>query len=327
MPSTKQFTYRRLWNVLRYRVYSRLYRDTDRDLRKSIMVAGAARSGTTWLAQIVAYQVPARIMFEPFHAGLVPDYSPFNYFQYRRPDDSDDELYAYCRRVFTGSIRHPWIDRKVDTLTPQIRIVKEIRANLFLKWINKKFPNVPILFIVRHPCAVVNSRLRLGWATDGDIEPLLAQSELVNDYLADKIDVIKGASSPEEKHAIVWCVNNLIPLRQFARGELNIIFYEYLCVYPEREISRVFDGIDRNYDPSILAVLDEPSMTAKRTSAVVQGGDRVSGWQAHLTTKQIEAILSVVAAFELDNLYGDSVFPLVRENSLDPIASLEISGD
>jgi hypothetical protein len=299
-------------------LYSRLYRDDDHDVGKAIMVAGAGRSGTTWIAQVISSQFPARILFEPFHSGLVADYSAFNYFQYMRPEDDHDELHAYCRRVFSGAIRHPWIDRVVDTLNPQLRIIKEIRANLFLKWIRRRFPNVPLLFVIRHPCAVVQSRMQLDWATDGDIAPFLSQPALVEDHLSEKLAVIGNALEPEQKHAIIWSISNLIPLRQFSPGELTVVFYENLCAEPEAEVQRIFQAIGKQFQPSIFDLLERPSSTTAPSSAVMRGGDRVAGWQDRLGPRQIDEILSIVREFDLDYIYGDGLLPLVEAAQIFP---------
>jgi hypothetical protein len=178
--------------------------------------------------------------------------------------------YTYCLRVFSGSIRNKWIDRQVSTLFPKYRVIKEIRANLFLKWLHDNFPSIPILFLVRHPCAVVLSRMQLKWATDGDIEPFLSQEKLVEDYLYDKLDLIMNAKTPEEKHAIIWCISNLVPLKQFNPGELNIVFYENLCLRPEVEIPRIFQIIGHEYNNTIFSSLKKPSGTVTNSSAVMR---------------------------------------------------------
>lgn len=305
---------RRLWKRVLHPIYARLLRDTAGDSRRSMIVAGTGRSGTTWLARIISSQLPCRLMFEPFHSRLVPDYAGFNYFQYMRPEAVNRELFAYCERVFSGAIRHPWIDRMVDTVSPEVRLIKEIRANLFLKWITRNFAGIPHLFVIRHPCAVVQSRMHLGWATDGDIEPFLSQAKLVEDHLADKMDIIGRAATPEQKHAIIWCISNLVPLRQFAAGELNIVFYEHLCTRPEIELPRMFGCLGQKYDPSTIdVVLDQPAPTATRDSAVMRGRDKVTGWKSQLAVRQIDDILSIVEAFGLHHLYGDSVLPIAPE--------------
>jgi hypothetical protein len=310
-----KLTFLRHWSRQRVRkwlvapLYRQLYRDENGDLGRSMMVAGAARSGTTWLARIISSQLPCRVMFEPFHSRLVQDYAPFHYFQYMRPESSNDALSAYCQRVFSGAIRHRWIDREVGTLTPRYRLIKEIRANLFLKWIHEQFPQVPLLFVLRHPCAVVLSRLELGWDTDGDIAPFLAQDELLQDFLADKRDVIGGARTPEEKHAVIWSISNLVPLTQFAPGQLPVVFYEQLCTRPYEEVERIFGALDHSYSSSVFETLQRPSTTATSSSAVIHGDNRVTRWQQALSARQIDDILTVVEAFGLGNLYDESPMP------------------
>jgi hypothetical protein len=302
--------YKKLQKRLLRRINSRLYHDSDRTIKKSILVAGTARSGTTWLGSIIASQVPCRMMFEPFHSGKVEEFRPFHYFQYMRPTEPNGQLQSYCQKIFSGNIRHHWIDREVEHLKPRYRLIKEIRANLFLKWIALTFPEIPLLFIIRHPCAVVLSRMQLDWATDTDIEPFLAQPDLLEDFLADKMDVITQAKTVEEKHAIIWCISNLVPLKQFGPNGLNVIFYENLVLQPEFEIPKLFHAINLPYKDTVFTQISEPSTTSVNSSAIVTGDNKITHWQKELSPTQIRNILTIVEAFELDNLYGESIIPL-----------------
>lgn len=289
---------------------SYLYVNPDPDVNRSILVAGTARSGTTWLGDMIAAQIPCRILFEPFNPDLVPEYRGFNYFQYMRPGQENTAFFNFARRIFTGEIRNRWIDRQNEQIFPKYRLIKEIRANLSLKWLHEKFPQVPIIFIIRHPCAVALSRMSLGWATDRDISHFLAQPDLVEDYLGDYLDLIGSANTPEEKHAIIWCISNFVPLKQANPGELRIVYYENLCTQPEVELANIFEFIHHRYKPMNLRKFTVPSLTAKTTSAVVSGSDRVTQWKRKLNPTQINNILRVVNLFDLDYLYGDSHLPL-----------------
>lgn len=273
-------------------------------------MAGTARSGTTWLADLIASQITCRIMFEPFNPELVSEYRGFHYFHYMRPEWDNKELYGFARPVFTGEIRNRWIDRQNEHIFPKYRLIKEIRANLLLKWLHVHFPDVPIIFLIRHPCAVVLSRMQLGWATDHDIEPFLSQPELVADHLSDHLDLIRNAKTDEEKHAIIWSVSNLVPLKQFMPDELKMVYYENLCTQPEIEFQTIFESIGHGYDDSLVEMVNQPSQTTKATSAVVTGSNKISHWKSALSPLQIERILNVVRAFGLDHLYDDSSLPL-----------------
>lgn len=293
-------------------IASRFYINPEADSQKSILIAGTARSGTTWLGDLIASQIPSRILFEPFNPDLVPEYRNFNYFQYMRPGTENLEFRVFAHKVFTGEIRSRWIDRQNERIHSEYRIIKEIRINLALKWLHDNFSEVPILLLLRHPCAVTASRMELNWATDRDIEPFLSQPDLVEDHLAPYMEIIKHAKTDEEKHAVIWSVSNLVPLRQFQPNEIRIVYYEHLCTQPEIELPAVFASIGQTYRDTERNMVNRPSQTTRPSSAVVDGTDKISAWQKKLSDRQIRNVLRVVSEFGLDHLYGDSLLPLSK---------------
>jgi hypothetical protein len=305
----------RFWSRKLYRraiqgFAGRFYINPDSDTHKSILVAGTARSGTTWLGDLIASQLPCRIIFEPFNPDLVPEYRDFHYFQYIRPGVENPDFHTFTRKVFTGDIRNRWIDRQNERIRPQYRLIKEIRINLALKWMHDKFPEVPILFMLRHPCAVVSSRMELNWATDRDIEPFLSQPELMTDHLAPYMDLIKNAKTDEEKHAVIWSASNIVPLHQFKPNQVKVVYYENLCTQPEIELPAIFASIGQPYHDTKNDAINRPSQTSRVTSAVVYGANKISAWKKKLSAVQVEKILRVVDAFGLGHVYDDSVSPL-----------------
>ena len=289
---------------------SRIYLNPRPDPQLSILIAGTARSGTTWLGDLIASQIPCRVLFEPFNPELVPEYQDFHYFQYMRSGEKNKEFYNFTQKVFTGDIRNRWIDRQNERIFSKYRLIKEIRANLALKWLHENFPEVPMVLLMRHPCAVVLSRMELKWATDSDIHPFLAQPDLVEDYLGQHMDLIRNATTDEEKHAIIWSVNNLVPLRQFKHNQLKIVYYENLCTQPEVEIPALFEYMGFQKGDLIVDTINRPSQTTRENSAVVTGTDKIRNWKKKLTSTQIKNVLHVVNDFGLGHIYDDSYMPL-----------------
>jgi hypothetical protein len=292
---------------------SRIYLNPKPDPQQSILVAGTARSGTTWLGDLIASQIPCRVLFEPFNPDLVPEYSSFHYFQYLKQGIKNQEFYEFAWSVFTGEIHNRWIDRQNERIFSKYRLIKEIRANLALKWIHDNFPEVPKVFIMRHPCAVVLSRMELGWATDDDIKTFLSQVDLIEDHLGSYMDTIHNAKTDEEKHAIIWCVSNLVPLKQFKPGELQIVYYENLCTQPKIELPDVFNAIGLGKAVKVMDTINQPSQTTRSNSAVIQGTDKITNWKKKLSSVQITNILRIVEAFELSHIYNDSYLPLNQD--------------
>jgi hypothetical protein len=149
----------------------------------------------------------------------------------------------------------------------------------------------------------------LGWDADENIKPFLEQPELISHHLSEKLDIIQQAKSEEEKLATVWCIANLVPLSQFQQDEIHITFYENMCTQPDIEIPAMFQAINSEYQESVFETVIKPSTTSRPHSAAVTGQDRVTHWHKKLTSKQVDRILSVVEAFGLGNLYGDSTLP------------------
>jgi hypothetical protein len=137
----------------------------------------------------------------------------------------------------------------------------------------------------------------------------LIQRQLVMDFLEDKQDLVESARTIEAQHAVIWCVNYLVPLTQFRPGDLTVVSYEHLCSQPGTELARAFAAIRQDYRPSTLRRLDRPSRTTRPESTRTRV-DRLGQWKKELSIRQVETVPSVVRGFGLGHIYGDSLAPL-----------------
>jgi hypothetical protein len=267
------------------------------------MLAGTARAGTTWLAELVGSSQPTRVMFEPFYPAGVPEYSGFKEFLYMRPDKPNVDLRDFCDRVFTGRIRNPWIDSMIEVLRPQMRIVKDVRANLLLKWINLQFPSIPLILLLWHPCAVAHSRMELRWPADQDLACLTSQTDLKEDFFRNKEDLINGAQYEEEKNAIIWCIHNMVPLSQFGDGGLNVVRYEDLLSNKAEVMAGLMQSIGWQRGDTVNSRPERPSRTTSLSTALDGALVANSRWKNNLSVQQIDRIFKVVDVFGLGHLY------------------------
>jgi hypothetical protein len=286
--------------------------DLDRDPASSVVVAGSARSGTTWLGDLLARALRARVVFEPLNHERVPELRSFGAFPYRRPDDDDRALESACRRMLSGRLSGAWVDRELHRLVSRRRVVKLVRGNLLLAWLAERFPETPMLLLVRHPCAVVASRLALGWDPGPDLEAILAQERLLRDHLEPYREPLAAARTPEERTALVWCLHHLVPLRQRRPDSFTVVHYEHLAARDEAELARLWAAVGGDHPRPADASWRRPSRTSRLASAAVTGEDALSGWRRQLRPDQIEAVLAVVRAFGLDAWYGEDTMPRSR---------------
>ena len=273
------------------------------DHAKTVFLAGTGRSGTTWLAGLINHDHRYRNVFEPFYPGKVEAFRGFKSKQYLRPDDRREEFLAPARRFLSGEARSRWTDRGGAFLARR-RLVKDVRANLLLCWMSENFPGMPIVLLLRHPGAVVSSRLALGWRDN--LSETMDQEELVEDHLFPMEAEILAARDPFERHLFLWCIDNYVPLRQFQPGDLHLCFYENLLLNPEPELRRLFEFIGRDFDSRVLARVDRPSATSRRETS---GGRHVEGWGTGITDRNRRRALEILGLFGLDRVYGEGATP------------------
>lgn len=289
---------------------TRFYIDGD-SVKPTILLAGTGRSGTSWLADIINFRNDFRYIFEPFCAREVSQVSELRPMQYLRPGNCDVKYMNIIGDVIGGRIRNSWADRFNDKLIIRKRLIKVIRANLFLKWINVNFPDIRIVFLMRHPLAVARSKLKWNW---GAANRFLEHAELIEDYLSSFKSEIESCGTTFERILFEWCVDNYVPLKQFKEGEMHIVFYEHLCVRPQEEVERLFGYLGIEYDHRVNDTISRPSKLCRQDSAVKTGRSLIDTFEDYFTAEQIDRSVEILSMFGLDKIYGKRPVPHIDGN-------------
>ena len=291
-----------------WRARSLAYLDLARDHRASVLLLGSARSGTTWLGEVIDRNHDHRVIFEPLRPTAVPAVRAFADGQYLRPDDVDPAFLDPMTRILTGRLRSPWADHLNHVVLARRRLVKEIRANLLVPWLVSRFPGVPVVLLVRHPLAVAESRRRLGWRDH--LGSALDQDRLAADHLRPQQEWLDRLADPFARTVAQWCVETLVPLRMTAPADICLVTYEQLVSDQREQAERVLAHLGQHPDAALDAALDKPSRLARADSAVRTGADRASGWLAQVDGRDRAAAAEVLAAFGLDAVYRvDDPYP------------------
>jgi hypothetical protein len=127
------------------------------------------------------------------------------------------------------------------------------------------------------------------------------------------MEMIKNAKTDEEKHAVIWSVSNLVPLKQFKPGESKSCITKTSARNQRSNCLSSLPPLGKRITDMKNDSINRPSQTTRAASAVVDGTDKISAWKKKLSDKQIKNILRVVEAFGLGHLYDDSVFPLNKD--------------
>jgi len=293
---------------LKNAVCSRFYINFNNSLKNTVLLAGTGRSGTTWISNIINYDNEYRDIFEPFSTVYTKECHGFAYKQYLRENDDNEYFLKTARMILSGRVGNKWIDQYNRLFFCKKRLVKDIRLNFLLKWIRIHFPEIPIVFLIRHPIAVAHSRLRLGW--DTHLEKILSQDELIEDFFQDTIDIIRKSRSKFERQIYLWCIENYVPLKTLSRSDAYFACYESFCIQPEKESRKLLHWIGKGYDQRLKSVIGAPSKVSSSHSAVNTGDDLVCNWKKEVTQTECNKAVDILSLFGMDHYYTDDPLPV-----------------
>jgi hypothetical protein len=259
--------------------------------RQAMVIAGSGRGGTTWVGALFAARPHTLTLFEPWDRRHVPGFpSPFVR-TYIPPDATAHPCDSAFADALCGRSQTDWtLAHNTARLATRV-VVKEIRANLYLGYLARRF-QPRLLWLIRHPCAVVHSRLRLGW--DTHLDDFLLQPALMRDHLDPFADRLRAATSPLERHTLTWIVENWVPWRDLRPEQAAVAHYEDVVEDPLHHHARIAARWGVRLPPP--ADPRRPSGTAHQSPATASA-DYLGGWRTELAPRDIDRILSLVHAF------------------------------
>jgi len=294
-------------------------------MANKIWVACDARSGSTWLANLINYEARLRFLFEPFHPLNEPRMAPFGPFPYVRPGSSAPRLEAFVRRVFSEGFESEWSGRFAPAAAFDGVLVKCIFSNLFLGWADQVVPEARKILLLRHPCAVAASKLFLageGWGWETYAAQFWERPELKEDYLLPCESVIRQArDDPFQHYVLCWAVLNKVPLQQLREDRLHVVFYERLCLDPAGELTRMFRYLGNAApasvweDQRVRSLSAAPSVTSREGSENLTVEQRVAGWTSQVGRDAAARAMEILAAFGLSHIYSADPLPIYGSRS------------
>ncbi|MGV1098216.1 sulfotransferase [Thiovibrio sp. JS02] len=302
----------------------RMYEEKNYDLSNTLVITGAPRAGTTWLAELVNSIPGSSILFEPLHLGRVPEARKAGFKWETIVHEGTDwpEGERYLRDVLSGKVRNSWTMSHVSLAQARhtkLWIVKFVRANMMLGWLAHTFPIRPPALIIRHPCASIASYLQKGWARP-EKPPADHEFFRLHPHLRSVCD---GLETVEEFIAVAWCMEYYMALLAPPPLPFHLVCYERLVRNGLEELAKLFDVWNLPLPAEVRSRLFKPSMTTAAFSQVSKGKDPLAGWQRYFSPEQSQRILAVVRAFGLDFYDKEPEPDYERLYSSSPVRSVE----
>lgn len=308
----------RLWSA------GTAFADPHHDAARAVLVAGSARSGTTWLAELLAAGRPVRLVFEPLRRDLVRAARAVPRSYYVPPGTDDPEVEDLLRRILEGRVRSLWSDNHNRCRRAEGRVVKEVRANNLLPLVVRRFGQVPVLWILRHPLAAAYSADQLGMATE--LDELVSQPRLLDACSDEQRRAAErgAAAGGVEAYVLRWCLEQWLPLRHLRSGQVHVVLYEDLVADPgpvlagvAAHLAAATTGLWGGWVPPGAGVVGRASGTSWRQRPPRPGAgggspaDRVGEWVGRVPAAALSRSLALLELFGLSHLYGEGPRPLV----------------
>ncbi|MFZ7127488.1 MAG: sulfotransferase [Desulfobacterales bacterium] len=275
----------------------------------AIIVSGCPRSGTTWIAEVLNTIPDSNILYEPLYLRSNPILSEigFRWRTYIRPDEDSPDIRYYFEQILTGKTLNPGTLSRADRNTvPGTRtwIVKFVRANMLMSWLVRQFEVPRPLVVIRHPCAVVSSQLRMG-SWDHVTAPVECPEFFAEYPEFEKIR--RKLRHLDEMLAFSWCLEYFLILKEQKPYPWLLLAYEDLLLNPEKRFSDIFRNFRHEISPEGFRLIGKDSSTTV-DDGHSRHGARLTSWKRYLTAEQAERILNVTKAFGID-VYSTAAEP------------------
>ena len=312
--------------------------------RSNLFISGSGRSGTTWLLDSVAVANGLRTVFEPLHPLCGKPASAYSQ-RWLGAEDDAPELATIMSSVFENRYDSLWTDYRIrpdrlradlsKPLIPEARrvaerwfklsqniaslrpskrferpIVKEIRGNFLLSWLQALF-QTRIVHVVRHPLAVILSKEKAGldnWDSVSELSSLREQAERVACDSVTRELLMRTPASHREAHCILWALENRVALNDLQSDRSTCVYYECIRNEPQ-QWRRVIDVLELENVPAD-DVLARRSNQSYRESTHEQSDNKViERWREAFEPSELRVLTGIWEAGGFGEYTPDSLRP------------------
>jgi len=281
-----------------------------------IIISGSPRGGTTWIAETVAKTFHSnRVLWEPLQDGNI-EKAGLNLS--KRPSINEINItpdiekflssLLYAKQANSHLLRlRKYPLNVIHFLSNKRFIIKFVRGNGVVGYLRRQFDIPKPLVIIRHPCAVVASQLRMGqWEDHPHIDPDLLKRK------PELGEIIDYKASLAERLAMTWC-GDVLAAKENAL-DLNIVYYEDVVVNGAETLREAFESWGCESLPqSLYQVIGRPSSTTHEWANLDSVEGKLGRWKEELDEKTVKNILHITHYLGIDE-YTENLLPKYSEN-------------
>jgi hypothetical protein len=298
--------------------------------KNNVLVTGAPRSGTTFVGRVINFSNETNYLWEPFNQNYrkgIPDYYPYlgessskskinSYdiiikntinFTDLKPKikflDSDNYFVFLLKKI---GINRTFIRYRLSQLrniffNKRNSIFKDPVGIFLSEHLIKKY-NFKIVFVIRHPAAIFNSRKKLNWIFN--YYNWEKQEDFLNDFFRER----KNCDINYEKNILLnsslhWltCYDYIKSIYQIFPENTHLVRHEDLCFNPIDNFKKLFEFLDLEYNGKIksnIINLTSGNKIEKSTTDLAKLEKRnaeklVFKWKNNISEKELSKIRDI----------------------------------
>jgi hypothetical protein len=285
-----------------------------------ILLTGSHRSGTTWVAKMIAAAPSIGYIHEPFNPVIhrpwlcSHKFEGFTYITrenetpFVRPlgntfDFSFNWWGALKSLRSRGDLKRRFNDfrqcrdHRKQSLRP---LIKDPIAVFSAQWLAATF-DMDVIVLIRHPAAFVSSILRVGWRHD--FANLLAQPLLMRDYLqpfeAEIRDFAEKDRSLLDQAILIWrLIHHVIDMYRDKHEDWIFLRHEDISSDPLTQFERIFECLRIPFSQAVREIVEAHSSPSNPLEAPDNAinfikrnsKSNVLAWKQRLSPEEIDCI-------------------------------------
>lgn len=288
---------------------------------KQVIISGLPRSGTSWVGKSLSFATDFTYYREPDNSEFVSDVpGRILWDLYLKAGDVHLCYEEFLVRALEGKIatsftmrenpgpllrRIPQLSRYAERfpllyMRKRNVLIKFVRRNLSLDWISGLYPTARIVSLIRHPVGQGESWLKQGWTPNPTV--FLEDSRLVEEHLADYVDLIKRADTFWAKCGVQWGMINRIVYNQAIAGAAHsVVPFEWLCADSGTRMRELSARSDMQWTPQAdKFVRPTPGITDSDPYSLVRDSRvEIDKWRASVSDADISECRTFAEPFGL----------------------------
>lgn len=270
---------------------------------KPILLTGAHRSGTTWLANMLTLSGEMQIASEPFNldAWAYKLNGLAKYWFTYAPSLDQEEAIAAFQKVINCKTGKVYGRRTIQRYLPFVRkgrvLIKDPIASLSSEWLANNF-TLDVIVLVRHPAAFAASLKRMQWYFPFD--HLLQQEQLMDDLLYPfRREIEAGYTDIIKQAALIWnIIYHVLSIYVERNPDWIVVKHEVLSLKPVDELHVLYEELGLTWSLDVESGISRYTTKDKRADLkkgvahqmVRDSKKNISRWKSMLSDNEIAIV-------------------------------------